>query len=538
MTSPSAARPAPGPGPDTRPAARAGAREWTGLAVLLLPLLLVSMDVSVLYFAVPFISRDLQPSSAQQLWIFDIYGFVLAGLLITMGSLGDRIGRRRLLLMGAFAFSLASLGAAYSHSAGELIAARAVQGIAGATLMPSTLALIRNMFHDERQRRTAIAVWTAATMSGIALGPVLSGFLLEHFWWGSVFLINVPFMVMLVALAPALVPEFRAPQAGRFDLISSVLSLGAVLPVIYGMQEIAASGADAVRIGAIVVGLAVGAAFVLRQARRSEPMIDLHLFRSRGFTGSVALNLVTMFALVGFAIFATQYLQSVLGMSPFRAALWSLVPMAGTATAVPLSQLLVQKKVDRAYIAAGGLVISALGYLLLSQIHVHSHLWFVMIGAAVYAGGTVGAMTVGNELIMGAVPPERAGTAAAMVETSSEFGGALGMAVLGSIGIAVYRSGLAATVPAHLPADALASARSTLGGALATAGHLPGPVSGDLIGAARTAFTHGLNAAAIGAAIAMLLAAGFSAWFFRGVQVVPEGAAGEPEPGRQPELVG
>jgi DHA2 family multidrug resistance protein-like MFS transporter len=317
-----------------------------------------------------------------------------------------------------------------------------------------------------------------------------------------------------------------------------VLSLGAVLPVIYGMQEIAASGADAVRIGAIVAGLAVGAAFVLRQARRSAPMIDLHLFRSRGFTGSVALNLVTMFALVGFAIFATQYLQSVLGMSPFRAALWSLVPMAGTAAAVPLSQLLVQKKVDRAYIAAGGLVISALGYLLLSQIHVHSHLWFVMIGAAVYAGGTVGAMTVGNELIMGAVPPERAGTAAAMVETSSEFGGALGMAVLGSIGIAVYRSGLAANAPAHLPAGALAGARSTLGGALATAGHLPGPVGRNLIEAARTAFTHGLNAAAIGAAIAMLLAAGFSGWFFRGVQVVPEGAAAEPEPGRKPELVG
>jgi MFS transporter, DHA2 family, multidrug resistance protein len=190
----------------------AGSREWTGLAVLL-PLLLVSMDVSVLYFAVPFISKDLQPSSAQQLWIFDVYGFVLAGLLITMGSLGDRIGRRRLLLLGAAAFSLASLGAAYSQSAGELIAARSVQGIAGATL------------------------WAGATMSGIALGPVLSGLLLDHFWWGSVFLINVPFMLMLVVLAPALVPEFRAPRHGRFDLLSSMLSLGAVLPVTYGARR-------------------------------------------------------------------------------------------------------------------------------------------------------------------------------------------------------------------------------------------------------------------------------------------------------------
>ena len=227
--------------------ARAGAREWTGLGVLLLPLLLVSMDVSVLYFAVPFISRDLQPSSVQQLWIFDVYGFVLAGLLITMGSLGDRIGRRRLLLIGALAFSLASLGAAYSHTASELIAARALQGVAGATLMPSTLALIRNMFRDQQQRRTAIAIWTSGTMSGIALGPVLSGFLLDHFWWGSVFLINIPFMIMLLALAPALVPEFRAPQPGRYDLLSSVLSLCAVLPVIYGIQEIAANGVSAAR---------------------------------------------------------------------------------------------------------------------------------------------------------------------------------------------------------------------------------------------------------------------------------------------------
>src|SRR5215470_9060410 len=269
--------------------ARAGRKEWTGLGVLMLPLLLVSMDVSVLYFAVPFIARDLEPTSTQQLWIFDVYGCVLAGLLITMGSLGDRIGRRRLLLIGAAAFSLASLGAAYSQTAEQLIAARAVQGIAGATLMPSTLALIRNMFHDEKQRRTAIAVWTGATMSGIALGPVLSGVLLDHFWWGSVFLINVPFMVLLVLLAPVLVPEFRAPQAGRFDLVSSVLSLGAVLPVIYGIKEIAADGLSLERVLWIVAGVAVGAMFIARQARIPAPMIDLKLFRSRGFTGAVAM---------------------------------------------------------------------------------------------------------------------------------------------------------------------------------------------------------------------------------------------------------
>ena len=505
---------------------KAGGREWTGLAVLLLPLLLVSMDVSVLYFAVPFISRDLEPSSSQQLWIFDIYGFVLAGLLITMGSLGDRIGRRRLLLIGAFCFSLASVGAAYSHSAGELIAARAVQGVAGATLMPSTLALIRNMFHDEKQRRTAIAIWTSATMSGIALGPVLSGFLLDHFWWGSVFLINVPFMILLLALGPALVPEFRAPQVGRFDFIGSALSLAAVLPVIYGMQEISANGAQPANIAAIVAGVAVGAVFLRRQARSRAPMIDLALFRRRGFTGAVALNLVSMFAIVGFAIFATQYLQSVRGLSPFTAALWSIVPMAGTMTAVPLSQLLVQR-VDRGYIAAGGLLLAAGGFGLLTHAQAGSGLWFVLLGASIYAGGVVTAVAVGNELVMGAVPPDRAGAAAAIVETSSEFGGALGMAVLGSIGVAVYRSELAHTAPAALPAAAIEASRNTLGGALSVAEHVPAQLGTQLVSAARVAFTHGLDAAALGAAIAMIVAAVLSARFFRGIQVVPEDA----EPG-------
>src|SRR5262245_23514332 len=499
-------------------AVRAGRKEWTGLGVLLLPLLVVSMDVSVLYFAVPFIARDLQPSSTQQLWIFDVYGFVLAGLLITMGSLGDRIGRRRLLLIGAVAFSLASLGAAYSHTAGQLIAARAAQGIAGATLMPSTLALIRNMFHDEKQRRTAIAIWTGGTMSGIALGPVLSGVLLNHFWWGSVFLINVPFMVLLLAFAPALVPEFRAPQAGRFDLVSSVLSLGAVLPAIWGIKEIAAGGSDLTCGLWIAAGVAVGCAFVIRQARSSAPMIDLRRFRSRSFTGWVAMNLVAMFAVVVFAIFTTQYLQSVLGMSPLTAALWSLVPMAGTMMAAMATPVLV-RYADRGYVAAGGFVISGAGFAALTQLHVRSPITFLLIAATIYAGGIVGVMTVGNELIMGAVPPERAGAAAAVVETATEFGAALGIAILGSVGVAAYRSRLAVSAPLGTPAPALAAARDTLGGAISVAGRLPGRLGTDLLEAARAAFTHGLNNAALGATIVMALAAGLSAACFRGVHV-------------------
>jgi MFS transporter, DHA2 family, multidrug resistance protein len=492
--------------------------------------------------ALPALQSSLGATVVDVQWVIESYGLFLGALILAGGSIGDLLGRRRVFVTGVVAFAIASVWCGLSTNIHELIAARAVQGVAGATLMPSTLALIRNMFHDDKQRRTAIAIWTAGTMSGIALGPVLSGFLLEHFWWGSVFLINVPFMIMLLTLAPALVPEFRAPQPGRYDMVSSVLSLGAVLPVIYGMQEIAASGAGPVRVGAIVTGVVLAAAFVRRQARSQAPMIDLGLFRSRGFSGAVALSLVAMFAIVGFAIFATQYLQSVRGMSPFTAALWSLVPMSGTMTAVPVSQLLV-KRVDRAYIAAGGLLIAAAGYAMLTQARVHSPLWIILLAASIYAGGAVGAMTVGNELIMGAVPPERAGAAAAVVETSSEFGGALGMAVLGSIGIAVYRSGVAAAAPGGLPAAALSAARSTLGGALSEAGLLPAHLAGELQDAARTAFTHGLNTAAIGAAVTMVVAALLCARFFRGVQVRPEvsepGPAGstESESSAQPELV-
>jgi MFS transporter, DHA2 family, multidrug resistance protein len=277
--------------------------------------------------------------------------------------------------------------------------------------------------------------------------------------------------------------------------------------------------------------------FLWRQAHSPAPMLELTLFRSRGFSGAVVLSLVAMFAVVGFAIFATQYLQSVLGMSPLTAALWSLVPMCGTGTAVPLSQLLVQR-FDRAYVAAGSLLVAAAGYAVLTRVQATSPLWLVLLGASMYAGGAVAAMTIGSELIMGAVPPERAGAAAAVVETSSEFGGALGMAVLGSIGVAVYRSDLAASAPAHLPALALGAARSTLGGALSVANELPARLSAELTTAARVAFSHGLETAAFGAAIAMVLAAAFCARFFRGVRVVPAAEHTGVPPTQLPEPTG
>ncbi|MFD5366345.1 MFS transporter [Streptomyces sp. NPDC127103] len=477
--------PAAGPGP-----ARAGRREWTALGVLMLPLLLVSMDVSVLYFALPSISADLRPGATQQLWILDIYGFVLAGLLITMGALGDRVGRRKVLLGGTALFGLASVAAAYAHTPGALIGARALLGIGGACLMPATLALIRVLFTDPAQRAKAITLWTTVMASGIALGPVVSGALVEHFWWGSVFLVNLPAMALLLVLGPLLLPESKGAFAGRFDVLSAALSLGALLPLIHGIKELAEDGWAPLPAGAVCAGLLVGLLFVRRQARLAHPMVDLALLRNRAYGGSVLANLLAMAATVGFAVFLTQYLQSVLGQSPFEAALWSLVPTAGVLAAAPTAAALA-RKTDRAYVMAGGFLAAAAGFAWLAGVDRGTPLWVVIAAGALYAGGLVSAMTLANELALGAAPPERAGSAAAVLESGAELGGALGMALLGALGAAVYTGAM--------PADAPAAARETLGGALTT-----GP---EVIEAARTAFVEAMGAVAVGASVLMAASA-------------------------------
>ncbi|TWD79249.1 DHA2 family multidrug resistance protein-like MFS transporter [Kribbella amoyensis] len=479
---------------------RAGRKEWIALGVLALPLLLVSMDVSVLYFAVPFISADLGVSATEQLWIFDIYGFVLAGLLITMGSLGDRIGRRRLLLIGAVGFGLASLAAAYAQNPEQLIAARAVLGLGGATLMPSTLALIRNLFHDPVQRGKAIAFWSAVMLGGISLGPVLGGFLLEHFWWGSVFLINTPAMVLLLILAPLLLPEFKAPVRGRFDLLGSVLSLATVLPVIWGIKELAAHGIGVAPVAAIVAGLLLGAAFLRRQRTATHPMIELPMFRNRAFSGALAANAIGMVALVGNAVFMTQYLQLVLGMGPLEAALWSLVPSVAVGGAAPLGTALAQK-MDRAYVLGMGFLIAASGFVVLTQVEVESRLWVLLAGSGLLAAGLVMVMSLVTEAVVGTVAPERAGSASALMETCSEFGGALGIAVLGSIGTAAYRSDFATDLPSNVPAEIVSAAREGLPAATAVAAQLPAGLHDVVLTAARHSFNHSLNVVAVVGAV-------------------------------------
>ncbi|MFD8304960.1 MFS transporter [Streptomyces sp. NPDC059690] len=485
--------------------ARAGRREWTALGVLMLPLLLVSMDVSVLYFAIPAISADLEPSGTQQLWIFDIYAFVLAGLLMTMGSLGDRIGRRRLLLLGAAAFGAASLIAAYADSAETLIAARAVLGIGGATLMPSTMALIRTMFTDPAQRAKAIGLWSGVMTAGIALGSVMSGVLVQYFWWGSVFLVNLPAMALLLVLGPFLLPESKDPNPGRFDWPSVPLSMAGVLPVIYGLKEIPSEGWHAQYVVSITVGLLFAAAFVHRQRTTASPMIDPALFRGRGFAPSVVLNLVASFAMLGSAYFTTQYLQSVLGRSAMEAALWALLPSVPIGMAAPLATTLVQKGVDRAHVVTAGFAVGACGYGLLALADTDS-LWLVLVACGVLASGIVMVISQITDLALSSAPVERAGSASSLMETGGEFGGALGMAILGSIGTAIYRH--------DIPASAPDVAHETLGGALAVADRVPG-----LATTAREAFTSGMQGAAIAGAVLLTGAAALAAWALRGIRV-------------------
>ncbi|MHA6618822.1 MFS transporter [Pseudonocardia sp. DLS-67] len=470
----------------TRTDPRAGHREWLGLAVLTLPALLASMDLSVLFMAAPWLAADLAPTGPQLLWIMDAYGFLMAGLLLAMGALGDRIGRRRLLLIGATAFGAASVLAAYAPTAELLILARALLGIGGATLAPSTLALLRGMFSDAAQRRVAIGIWAGAFTGGIAAGPIVGGLLLEHFWWGSVFLINLPVMAMLLALGPVLLTESRDPDGGRFDLVSALLSIAAVLLVVHGVKELVHSGGSGWP--AVLAGLAVGALFVRRQLRLPDPMVDVRLFREGGFSAAFGGYVVMILGSAGLGYLAVQYLQVVLGIRPFTAALWQLPTVAATGVGIVLTTTLVGW-VRPAVLAGAALLVAAVGFLLVAQVEVDTAAAVMMAAYSVVTLGTGMLVPLAIDLIVGAAPPHRAGAAAGLSEVGSELGGALGIAVLGSIAAAVYRGEFA---PGELPPGAT----ETLSSAITAAEALPDALADALIVDAQRAFTSGFTTAA------------------------------------------
>lgn len=474
---------------------RATRREWIGLAVLMLPTLLIAMDVSVLHLAVPSLSEHLRPTGSELLWITDIYGFMIAGSLITMGTLGDRIGRRRLLLAGATAFGVASILAAFSTTPQTLIVARALLGVAGATLMPSTMSLIRNMFLDSNERTAAIGIWVSGFSAGSTIGPLVGGLLLERFHWGSVFLISVPVMVLLLIVGPRLLPEYKDPNPGKFDLLSAGMSLSAVLLVIFGLKQFVEAGISIISLGPVIVGLSIGALFVHRQRHLDDPLIDLRLFASPEFSAALATYTLGIFLGFGSFLFVAQYLQLVLGLSPLQAGLWSVPGAVAFVLGSNLAPKLIQR-IRPAWVVAGGLITAAIGFGLLTQVGTDS-LLLVVVGNTLMSLGFGFTFTLTVDLVVGAAPPERAGAASALSETGAELGGALGLAVLGSLGIAVYRSQIIASLPAGIPPAMVESVQQTLANAVVAAGELPAETGATLLNSARHAFVQGLHLTAI-----------------------------------------
>ncbi|WP_214629442.1 MFS transporter [Paenibacillus agaridevorans] len=488
-------------GRDVQSVKFAGPREWAGLALLSMPTILLGLDLTLLHLALPALAIDLQPTSAQALWIVDVYGFMIAGFLITMGTLGDRIGRRKLLMVGAAAFAIASVLAAYSTSASMLIAARAVLGVAGATLMPSTLALISNMFVNRHQRALAIGVWTTMFALGMAAGPVVGGILLEHYWWGAAFLVAVPVVGLLLVAAPFLLPEYRAPQNGRLDIPSVTYSLLALLPIIYGIKQISKNGFSTETALAIAVGFVSVILFVRRQRRLENPLFDLDLFSSKVFSVALAVLLVGLIGVGGTMLLVTQYLQLVASLPPLVAGLW-MGPPALAMLAAGIAAPLASRRIRPGYVIAVALGLSVIGYLMLTRLE-NGPSGIALVTAAfslVYLGlGTIAAL--GTDLVVGAAPAEKAGSASAISETVQELGLAVGIATLGSLTTAVYRSRMFDRIPDTLDQDVHKAVGDSLAGASSVAQKLPL----GLLEEAQAAFTAGFNAAAATIAVSIAI---------------------------------
>ncbi|MFH8570258.1 MFS transporter [Streptomyces sp. NPDC017993] len=493
--------------------------------MLTLPAMLVSMDLTVLHLAVPALSMELGPSGSELLWIVDVYGFMIAGFLVTMGTLGDRIGRRRLLLIGAAGFGVASVLAAFATSAELLIAARALLGISGATLAPSTVSLIRHMFHDPQQRTRAISLWFMSFMAGSAIGPLIGGALLEFFWWGAAFLIGVPVMLILILAGPMVLPEYRDPAPGRLDLTSAMIALVAVLSGMYGLKKIAESGLTLWPVLAMAVGVLGALLFVRRQRTTANPLIDVTLFRRSTVRVSLLALTVGAVAIGGIGYLTLQHLQLVIGLTPFEAGVWTLPPfLAGAVTTVLVPNL--AKRTGEAPVIAGGMALAALGLAVLALLGGSgSGLVTVIVALVFLFGGLMPVLALGVDVVVGAAPAERTGAASAISETTQELGIALGIALLGSSASFVYRRGMDGVLPHGAErSEAAEAARSTLGGAKGAAGELPAEV----LTAAGQAFTDGLRVAAAVGAVALVAGAVAAAVVLRRAGAEP--VAEEPGP--------
>ncbi len=482
-------------------------KEWMGLLVLALTCMLYSMDLTVLNLALPQISRDLKPSSSQLLWIVDIYGFFLAGSLITMGTLGDRIGRRKMLLIGGALFALVSAVAAFSKSSEMLIFLRALQGIAGATLAPSTLSLIRVLFRNPQQRAIAMGLWGTSFSVGGLIGPLIGGVLLENFWWGSVLLINVPVMILMVVLGPILLPEYKDPQAGKIDLISAGLSLISVLLIVLGLKKFVELGAEVFPLLSFLTGILLAYTFIRRQLKLTNPLVEISLFHDFQFNALLATNFFTMFVMFGTFIFTSQYMQLIMGLSPLAAGAWSMSFSAGFIISSLLSPLLA-RRIRAATVMTLGLLLAAFGFAVVSQVHGVSDLLLLAMGTFLFSFGCSPVLLFSTGMLVNSAPAEKAGVTAAISETSNELGGALGIAILGSLGSFIYHKKLNELASGNVDSQTLTAFQGTLANALSTVEKLPSTLSTPLIPMIHNSFINSFETTMLVSAAFLLFIAG------------------------------
>ena len=505
---------------------KARLKEWVGLCVLALPALLVSIDVSVMILALPHIGIGLDANGIQQLWIMDIYGFMLSGFLITMGTLGDRVGRRKLLFIGSICFGVASVMAAFSTTSGMLIAARALLGITGASIAPSAMALIRSLFHDPQQRSLAYGIWFACSMGGMALGPVVGGVMLEYFSWGSVFLLGVPVMALLVITGPFLLPEYRDPSADGLDFVSVVLSLCATFLSIYGLKELVKVNPGVFPLLSIALGIAVGVIFVRRQRHLSNPLIEIRLFANPAFRSALGCMFgVTLTGAIMF--FIAQHLQFAQKMTPLSAALWMLPGVISSMAGMLLSPI-IARHIKPSHVIGAGTVIAAAGCMLLSQVGTESGLGNLVVGYILFSVGSAPIPSLLSGQIIGSAPPEKAGSAAALLQTSGEFAYALGIAVFGSIGAYLYRLQIDESLPNGIGEESATASRESLSRAVSAAEKLPDSLSESLMQVARGAFSDSVHAVAVMISAVFVGIALFSLIAFKRMPLIGQSEPGSP----------
>ncbi|MFI2373224.1 MFS transporter [Streptomyces sp. NPDC018833] len=487
-------------------AAGGGANRWVVLVVLCVSLLFVALDATVLHVAVPAVTEDLRPSGVELLWIVDAYPLVCASLLIMFGTLGDRVGRRRLLLIGYALFALASAVAAFAPTPEVLVCARALLGVGGAMIMPATLSILRAVFPDRRERATAIGIWTAVAAVGAATGPVLGGFLVENFWWGSVFLINIPLMAFILPVGRWLLPESRGGHDGPWDVLGALMAAAGVLGVVLGVKRLGAGAAllDIRAVGPLLVGTALLVVFVRRQKRREHPLIDMRMFARAAFSTSVGCIVLAMLALVGLELIAVQYLQLVLGLSPLETGL-RLLPLTFAAMAAGATGSYTLRRTGPRRMVGWGFVLTAAAVLLLVLMGQHDRPLLLTVGFVLLGFGLQTTLFAAYESMLSEAPPEQAGGAAAIGETSYQLGAGMGIALLGSVMNAAYGPAVAAV--AGVPASASSAAAHSLGEAYQQADRLGGPVGDLLRTTARHSFVHGLHVALLVSAGLLLLGA-------------------------------